>query len=363
MKTILILSHTRGTSDFKIGSHHYANGFSEIGWDVYFLGVPYTFMHKVLNKSKSGVRQLNKEVKEFNVAFTFPITGVYKPLLKNVNKACEKLIRKRKVYKDLEFDIILCDYPFFVDYLDLFKYKKLVYRPTDNYISMSGDQVVRFEEKIISMSDYIVPTSDLISDELVKRYNINESKIKAISNGFDDRMFMDELAEDKNGTVYIGAIDYRLDIETIIFLAETFPEDKFDIYGPVSQDFSKKIEEAEKKCSNLKFHGKIDYSKTSEIYKKAKIGLLPLNGHESNISRSPMKLWEYASSGLNILYSQVYVKNKQQYGFLYKYDSQNLIDCYRAAKDTPFPLNERELMRLHTWKYKVKELEDIIVKL
>ncbi|KIZ32724.1 hypothetical protein OO18_29495, partial [Raoultella ornithinolytica] len=125
------------------------------------------------------------------------------------------LISRKKAYEDIEFDIILCDYPFFVDYLDLFKYKKLIYRPTDNYISMSGNQVIRFEEKIISISDYIVPTSDLISDELVKRYNINERKIKAISNGFDDRMFMDELPEYKNGAVYIGAIDYRLDIETL----------------------------------------------------------------------------------------------------------------------------------------------------
>ncbi|WP_174507943.1 hypothetical protein [Klebsiella oxytoca] len=363
MKKILVLSHTRGTSDFKIGSHHYANGFSEIGWDVYFLGIPYSLMHKVLHKNKSGVRQLKKEVKEFNVAFMFPITGAYKPLLSTVNTTCEKLINNKSVYKDIEFDIVLCDYPFFVDYLNLFKYKRLVYRPTDNYISMSGDSVIRFEEKIILISDYIVPTSDLISGELVKRYNVDESKIKAISNGFDDGMFMDELSNEKNGTVYVGAIDYRLDIESIILLATTFPEDHFDIYGPISQDFSKKIDEAEKKIPNLKFHGKIDYAKTSEIYKKAKIGLLPLNSHESNISRSPMKLWEYASSGLNILYSQVHVKNEQQYGFLYKYESQNIVDCYLAAKNTPFPLNDRELMRLQTWKYKVKALEDIIIKL
>lgn len=67
---ILILSHTRRISNFKIGSHHYANGLSN-DCEVEYLGFPYTLLHKLSGKSTDGVEQLKKCIR-FQIVFSIP---------------------------------------------------------------------------------------------------------------------------------------------------------------------------------------------------------------------------------------------------------------------------------------------------
>lgn len=59
-KKILILSHTGPHSTFKIGSHHYANMLSELGFSVYYSGISNSYFHKL----KRFIGNEKKEIKK-----------------------------------------------------------------------------------------------------------------------------------------------------------------------------------------------------------------------------------------------------------------------------------------------------------
>jgi len=361
MKEILVLSHTRGDSVYKIGSHHYANGLSEKNYNITYVGIPYTVIHRLLKKDFGGERQLVDGVKEIKLNTLLPITLKYNYLLITINKFYDYLygfFRFRKRQK--KFDVIICDYPYFEPYLNIFDYSILVYRPTDNYISMSGESVIPYEEKLTKRSDLIIATSQNVLDNLEKRYKVSSSDNYVISNGFDDKHFyFNELIEKKDA-VYIGAIDYRFDLNGLQTLAENFPEDKFHIYGPISKELIKRAEEISSVYSNVRFYGKISYDKTPEVLQKAAVGLLLLNDHESNIGRSPMKLWEYASSGLNIVFSRVEI-NSSDLLCLYKYETQDdLINKYYEARSQEFRKEDLTKVKAYSWRDKVDKIDSII---
>ncbi|MBK0002087.1 glycosyltransferase [Erwinia sp. S38] len=361
MKEILVLSHTRGDSVYKIGSHHYANGLSEKNYNITYIGIPYTVIHRLLKKDFGGERQLVNSVNEIKLNTLLPITLDYNSLLIAINKFYDYLygffrLRNRKN----KFDVIICDYPYFEPYLSIFDYSMLVYRPTDNYISMSGESVIPYEEKLINRSDLIVATSQNVLDNLETKYKISNSDSYVISNGFDDKHFYFNETIEKKGAVYIGAIDYRFDLDGLQILAENFPEDKFHIYGPISKDLIKRAEEISSIYSNVKFYGKISYNKTPEVLQKAAVGLLLLNDHESNIGRSPMKLWEYASSGLNIVFSRVEIDSSDLL-CLYKYETQaDLINKYFEARSQEFSKEDLNKVKAYSWRNKVDKINSII---
>lgn len=364
MRKLLILSHTRGNSNFKIGSHHYANGFLKKGWDVYFVGVPFTMMHKLSGRDDKGIKQIDNRVNEKEFKFIFPITLKKNKCATLLNKINDVFFNKKNSIRKVFFDVVICDYPFFYPYLSSINYNKLIYRPTDNYMTMAGKKVSYFENEISKIADFIVPTSNHVSDNLIDLYDLPTKKITVISNGYDDDFFNHQNNGKKEGAIYIGAVDYRFDMRAAELLAENFSDDVFDIYGPISNDYTDKVKKAESKYNNLRFHGKINYSETPKKMSSAKVGLLLLNNDESNIGRSPMKLWEYAASELNILYSKVSVENCEGYKFLYKYhDYEDLLMKYLKAKNDVFENEYIKLIKIHSWKTKINELEAIILNL
>jgi len=361
MKKILILSHTGEYSYFKIGSHHYANGLSNI-YDVTYIGTPHTLLHKVLRKKVQGVSMLNKSVFCENLSFILPVTIKYNSLFSTINKVSHSLSRIFDEKKN--YDVIICDYPFFSPYLDFFNYKKLIYRPTDVYAHMAGDKVHKYEKEIISKSDAVIGTSQEVITYLIKNYSelIRGKHPEIIQNGYDHNMFScGRNNEMRSGNVYIGALDYRFDFEMLKYLAGKFREDIFDIYGPIASQYISITDEIKKEYKNINFKGSIDYAKVPNTLREYKIGLLLLNESPSNLGRSPMKIWEYAASGLQILYTGARVK--EDYSFLFYYDKENVEEKYLLAKNSK--INERELEKIkkYSWENNVEKINVTIERL
>ena len=90
---ILILSHTRKLSDFKIGSHHYANNLSR-EHNVVFIGTPLSIVHKLFGKKEKGVSQLsdNVDYRQVTTLLPLPKTRMFK--LKKKNYILDKATKK-----------------------------------------------------------------------------------------------------------------------------------------------------------------------------------------------------------------------------------------------------------------------------
>lgn len=349
---ILVLSHTGAFSHFKIGSHHYASKLSDKGNNVYYSGVPQSYLHKLLRRKVSGSYKLNNKVSLFNFPAIFPIT------LRNyvVNTLINKLYCSLAFKSKIDFDLVICDYPFFLPFLNQISYQCLVYRPTDDYVSMAGNKVSYYERKIIHLASKIICTSSIVKDCIISRYTPKDlSQIYVVENGYDSDLFCLKKTHARKNCIYVGSLDERFSFDDLYFFAKKFPNVIFDIYGPLSEQ-AVKFRDVNL-LNNINFKGAIDYSQVPDVMNQYRIGLLPLTNIDSNKGRSPMKLWEYYSCGLNVVYSNIsHIKSKLFYG----YDSEsreNMIEVFQYAL-----MNSRDYSTFdnclleNSWDFKVEHL-------
>ncbi|HFZ1737696.1 TPA: hypothetical protein ACIJXN_005343, partial [Pluralibacter gergoviae] len=245
---------------------------------------------------------------------------------------------------------------------ELISYRKLIYRPTDIYEKMDGFKVEPYEKEIINLSNEIIATSDVVMNYLRKKYpnETRRKKISFIANGYDDSCFNKlNLPKVRTGAIYIGALDERFDFDALEHLSSSFPDEKFDIYGPISNDFKLRVKEIAERRNNVFFHNAVEYYKTPDLLKSHKIGLLLLKNSELNRGRSPMKLWEYISCGLSVLYSAVEIDKKySRMEELVKYNNiDELVDKYLQIKKNNFA-NFSQSLTEHSWKFKVAEIKN-----
>lgn len=326
---VLILSHTRSVSNFKIGSHHYANELARIGYDVFYSGVPFTLVHRLLKRDDDGTEKTHENVKNVQLNGIFPYTFKMNRILWGVNLIVEKFHRSGALFNN--YDVIICDYPFFYPVLKKLKYKKLIYRPTDDYLTMSGSKVLKYEKGILKLADKVIATSEVVINSLLKRYDIKHDNLSVISNGYEDEKFklINSDWGSRNGVVYVGALDNRFDFEAMLFAAKKLHRIQFDIYGPADNQYENEIALL-KSLPNVSVKGKIEYNDVCNVLNRYKIGILPLNNHPSNIGRSPMKLWEYIACGLNVVYSRI--ESIEENDIFVKYDSlEDLVSSLNAA--------------------------------
>jgi len=357
MKNVLILSHTGACSQFKIGSHHYANKLSLLGYNVYYSGVPISLLHKILRRKKTGTQKINDTVNNLSFNSVFPITLKKNPINKIVNNLYWTF---NKGMKEIPFfDYVICDYPYFYPLLSFIKYNKLVYRPTDDYYSMSGGKVTYYEKRIIEKAESIV-TSEVVKENLMKRHsNVINENIYVIENGYDAEFFYIKNKMKRNGCVYIGALDDRFSFDSLNYFAEQFPDISFDIYGPFEKKDRNVIESSKRK--NISFKGALEYEYVADVLNKYKIGILPLVKNGKNKGRSPMKLWEYYSCGLSVVYSNI---NHIDNDLFFRYESESKENMYqvflRALNYEQEYTKDNALLLKNSWDFKTKELINIM---
>lgn len=359
MKKILILSHTQGYSDFKIGSHHYANGLSKCGHEVYYSGIPETIFHKLLNKRKQkGTKKINESVIDSQIDSFFPLTLKKNSLFLAINSAFFYFYEKNKLFNNVNFDVVVCDYPYFQPLLSKINFKKLIYRPTDDYVAMMGGKTINYENEICENADIIVATSEVVSDKIVERYSTNPNKIHVITNGYDEIHFQNKLENNslRKDAIYIGALDSRFDFDALKHLASNRENVVFNIFGPLSQDYLQRKPEFDM-LSNVIFHGKVDYEDTNNLMNQHKVGLLLLTDIPSNKGRSPMKLWEYIATGLNVVYSNI--DGVSESACLFKYDNyQEMLEVFDKAYEKENS-HDDQILKDHSWNGKVMKLEKL----
>ncbi|HED3057747.1 glycosyltransferase [Raoultella ornithinolytica] len=358
---ILILSHTGSHSTFKIGSHHYANMLSNLGYEVFYSGVSNSLLHKIwnfINKKEISKKKVNDEVLNKDIVTLLPLT-MKKIWFKDVvNDFFVTQINKNNPIFNTEFDIVICDYPFFYPLLKKIKYKKLIYRPTDNYTSMSGDKVRFYEKRICNEAQKIISTSETVKKQILNNYGLQlEDRSYVIENGYDQTIFYNKNDNiNRENCIYIGALDYRFDYEALKCLSKENPAILFDIYGPKPKDFSSSVEPHFVNCDNVNFKGSVDYDSVPDILNRYRVGLLPLTDSDSNKGRSPMKLWEYLSCGLNVVYSNI--DHVGKIPCVYQYNSlSDINDSFHKAYYHPEIKNNVEVViESNSWSAKVSLL-------
>lgn len=355
---ILVLSHTRKLSNFKIGSHHYANNLS-IENDVSYIGSPISILHKVMGKRESGIDQLNKKINYVEITPIVPISKQRSFKIESINLCINSLFKKKGVDS---FDLIICDTPYFFSFIKEIEYKFLIYRPTDDYLQMDGKNIISYEKDIVKSADAIIATSEVVLNEVINRYEkeIKGKYKKVIENGYDDELFFNDVDIKRQGAVYIGALDKRFDFNMLGHLASNYPNCTFDIFGPLNKSNENEVETLRVNYKNINFNGEIKYYDIPATLNRYKVGLLLLKDIAENKGRSPMKLWEYLSCGLNVIYSTLEINddNKKIDNLLRYNNKTELVSIFKKAMEIDNPTRQ-EFLKKNAWRNKTEELMQV----
>jgi hypothetical protein len=361
---ILFLSHTHIGSTYVVGSHQLAKQFGLLGHNVLHMPMPLSPFHIVkfkMMKERWSYGVGNKFKPYKNVVQIIP----FAPLpLKSTNslykKTVNKFIYKKHILKymtELEinkFDLCLIDSPYLMYIVDESISDYTIYRPTDLYHKMENENSIKkLERDIVENVDGVICTnSDLV--KYISSINVENKPVELIINGYEFSHFNQNL--DLNESVesdvitYIGSLDMRFDYESMLNLVEKYPNINLNIYSPdVPMN------------DNLKryYKGLISYNDVPNVLAKSKVLIMPFINSKVNHSRSPMKLFEYASSGKNIV-MPAYM-NKFELNNIYQYNSPNeFIYAIFEAMEKPCVQQNISVLHSNSWENKAKQVIDFV---
>lgn len=347
---ILFLSHTHAFGAFRVGSHHLSGVMARLGNDVVHYSTPFSAFHRWARKvgDDSGWAGLDRpRIDESGVTHVSPSVLV------------PAGIRARSIHRDLarrgletEFDLVLIDQPLLWEPGLRNLGKLLVYRPTDLY--PLGRKAV-LQDKILRFVDGVIGTSQPVTDQFS---NVTIPKL-TLENGVDSTFTSKYLSKNRRDiAIFVGAFDGRFDLEVVELLAGSNGNWEFLLAGPGGPD---KLSLP----SNVRVLGAVNYFDLPLLMDEAKIGLLPLSSDPLNAGRSPMKLYEYLASGLNVVTTRTKVLRADPDNGIFAYQGkQDAVVQFRAAAKADAP-NERGrlLAEKYTWESKAEQLLEFVQEL
>ncbi|MBD1382679.1 glycosyltransferase [Metabacillus arenae] len=372
---IVFASHTYIGSTFVVGSHHLAKVFSKQGHKVCHISTPLTPFHIIRLKKHDVSNRFKLLLKKdlsfhgvFNlVPFTLFPWSISKLFKLNPMQSWESSIIKyqvKKYFNNEKIDLLLIDQPVLNGIEYIINPKKMVYRPTDIYSAMLNDKsILEIEKKIINGSDAVIATSKPVIDHL-ERY-VHEKPCFIIENGVEYDHFLFKGNKNKRNKVpnliYVGALDKRIDINFIKYIANKLQNVHISILGPYSEEVLKTF----KQCSNITLHGGVSYHNVPQFLHKADLALLPLSNHKANLGRSPMKLYEYLSAGLPVVSKLTPELKRRNIPYVSLYDNyeEGLMLILKLI-DESYVINKEDIAKTaieYSWDKRAEKLLSYII--
>ncbi|XEC96236.1 glycosyltransferase [Paenibacillus tarimensis] len=375
---ILFASHTYMGGPFVVGSHHLAREMSRMGHKVFHLSTPISPFHllKIKNENMSlrfknwlaGGDKVNDVVNY--VPMSLVPWAMAKKIRKNLvlSTLVPGLNRKMNQFGfDNRFDITFIDQISLCGVSDHIQSDVTVYRATDLYSDMLNDSALnQIERQIAQRADGIVGTSLPVVEHL-RKYAPSKPHL-LLENGVDYNHFSQiaqipaELEPIRGiKAIYVGAIDERIDLNAFKLLAEANPKWKVIIIGPCSKEHAERL-----KADNIMLLGSKRYEEIPFYLNHCDIALLPLSDHPANDGRSPMKLYEYAASGLPVVsrMTSELLRRAEPFIFFYSDAEQIAVAARRAVEQKKSLSGNIQSSALNqSWTSKAQQLIDFALRL
>ena len=290
---------------------------------------------------------------------------------KHINRFNQYLVKKKikNQISKLKFDnpILVVSSAHIDPIINEFNFKKIIYHCSDDYtiIPSFPEDFPKVEESLISKCDLVVTTAD----ELMKakrRFNKNTisipngANVEHFSSVQNSKTIISNEMSIFEGPIigYIGSVFQWLDTSWISFAAEKFPEYDFVFIGPLQIDIT-----VFKKYKNIHFLGPKPYEVLPTYIKAFKVAVIPFVIDGVTLKASPIKFYEYLSSGIPIVSTElpdllpfkddVYlVKGKEDYASSIKLATKN--------DDVTQKKRRMEIAKKYSWESRFKTLNNHI---
>lgn len=171
------------------------------------------------------------------------------------------------------------------------------YDATD--IQKHGQRAFPVEKEYCEKTDAIIVTSDHLL-KIRKPYNQNCVVVK---NGVEFETFqpfasVSALKKLPVTIGYVGSIDYRFDIETVLYAVLNKPEWRFEFVGDIRNAEALRVF---KDKPNVRFRDPVSPGKVPEIIAGYAAGIIPYLKDEMNRNIYPLKINEYLAVGIPVV--------------------------------------------------------------
>lgn len=346
MSAVVFLSHTHVGGPFRVGSHHYAEQFARMGDQVVHVSTPVSRLHRLRGLSADKVAAVNAGTQTTGAGLmtltpTRPVPLQVVPFVEGPELIARLLHGTA--------DVVFIDQPLMAVPSLRRATRRLIYRPTDLYLH---GVAAKRQRALLAYVDGVVATSEAVLSDLRLPKGLPSL---VLNNGVEfDRFSTRAEQVERSGVVYVGAFDHRFDWSVVIHLAELFPSETFRLIGPLT--------DAPVLPANIVLVGAVAYADVPAALRESRVGLLPLSDSPENRGRSPMKLYEYLASGLQVVTRETPTLRQAEEQGVWTYRGlSDAAAALSAALDGPLPnLAGTRIAALRDWSSRAAELRAFI---
>ncbi len=244
--------------------------------------------------------------------------------------------------------------------------------PRSAYTKLVKWFITQLMKRTISQYDYVTVTNNHEYEWVEK--NISGVPIEKITNGIEIKNFM-ELNRLEPETVepftltYIGNVGIAQNINVLVDLAKRMPDIQINIIGEGSKYHELKRYAHKNNIKNITFFGKVKREEIIKFYKKTSVLFAQLD--EKFKAAMPSKLYEYASTGLPIIYAGLgearnFVKQLENCTTINPGDVKALEVAVKKYREEPIKISEtnKQFVYEHFIREKQsRKMVDIVDKL
>jgi len=157
------------------------------------------------------------------------------------------------------------------------------------------------------------------------------------------------VASDFTELGYVGSLDSRFDLDLITRLVEEFDNIKVNVYSP-----DNKVSPHDR----IIYHGTANYQELPLLLAQFHILIMPFNDIISNHGRSPMKLFEYAST-LRPIIMPSFMDNHGLSGVFQYQDYEQLKQLLLNIDINTNYHRDDGVLTQSSWEFKAKQLLDL----
>lgn len=379
-KKIILAGSNTWNAKTKVGTHHLAEAFRDLGWQVLYISDPLSLLHfaKILSSEQrarlrlaaQGLIEVDRDIWNlipFGIVVPANVRGLDSTnLISHWHRFTIPNVSKQLFENGWnDVDLLYLDSPVNHFLLNACRFKKSVYRMPDLMKGFSKTYQSRVDKEIeiCAKVNLLAYTGKSIRNYI--DINIRQSNLMYLKNGVNLEAFKsitscapaDLMPIPRPRVIYVGAIEEWLDYELVIDCAKKLPNASFVFIGNKSVHTKKFRGLANIYCLGAKPHREL-----AAYLSNSDLGLVPFNlrsNFEFVNAINPLKVLEYIATGLPIV-SERWAELDQYSGFIRFSHRDSFADTIRdVIMNKPLMPDKFKIdtfLAEYTWKSRAEKL-------
>lgn len=302
-------------STFKVGSHHYAEGFLDAGWDVMWISHPISPAHFFAGEKRELDVRLrgwrDGPIRSGNLLYYSPMTlmpTANAPLLRSraifessataTTPSLAKVIERAGFSKP---DVVWLTNPVYQPLLEKLAPRCLAVRVADDQAAFKNvpEFARNAEDSAIAEADVVFA----VSNRVYERLSAAHGNVVRLPNGVDFEHFATPVAEPDDlaaipqpRVLYVGATEYWFGGEMLAQFARERRDVSVVVVGPESSGIGALRDEP-----NVHLLGPRPWAALPGYLQHCDVGVIPFVRDEMVDAIHPIKLYEYLAAGLPVV--------------------------------------------------------------